>query len=329
MKNIDKRGLLTYNGINNTKKSVYYAFTGINRYIEKTRKGKGEERMKVRKAVIPAAGYGTRFLPITKGVPKEMLPLVDKPALQYIVEEAIGAGITDIVIVVSKGKQAIENYFGNNPLYDGMKDRSRLESIDRILDTAKISFVLQEPMRGNGDAVLVTEKAIGDEPFAVMFGDDVIYSENKPVVGQLCDAFEKTGKAIIGVQRTDAETASRCGVIKKGKTDGRLTEVLDIIEKPPIDDLPSDLVSLGRFVLPPEIFSELRNAPIFKNEIYLTVALRNLMQKRGGYAYEFEGRRYDLGNKLGFCQANVEFALRSSLVGAEFRDYIKELGAKL
>ncbi len=329
MKNIDKRGLLTYNGIKNTKKSVYYAFTGINRYIEKTRKGKGEERMKVRKAVIPAAGYGTRFLPITKGVPKEMLPLVDKPALQYIVEEAIGAGITDIVIVVSKGKQAIENYFGNNPLYDGMKDRSRLESIDRILDTAKISFVLQEPMRGNGDAVLVAEKAIGDEPFAVMFGDDVIYSENKPVVGQLCDAFEKTGKAIIGVQRTDAETASRCGVIKKGKTDGRLTEVLDIIEKPPIDDLPSDLVSLGRFVLPPEIFSELRNAPIFKNEIYLTVALRNLMQKRGGYAYEFEGLRYDLGNKLGFCKANVEFALRSPLVAAEFREYLKGMSKEL
>ena len=279
--------------------------------------------MKIKKAVIPAAGYGTRFLPITKGVPKEMLPIVDKPAIQYVVEEAVKSGIEEIIIVVSKGKQAIENYFSGSEIYDNLKDRTLLKSVDEILDRAKITFVLQEPMRGNGDAVLVTKKAVGDEPFAVMFGDDVIYTENRPAIGQLCDAFELTGKTIIGVQRCEKEIAARCGVIIKRKSEGRFTEAKDIKEKPPVDELPSDLVSLGRFVLTPDIFRALEEAPLFMDELYLTVAIRNILSAKGGYAYEFEGKRYDLGNKFGFCQANVEYALRSELFGEKFSEYLK------
>ena len=281
--------------------------------------------MKVRKAVIPAAGYGTRFLPITKGVPKEMLAIIDKPAIQYIAEEAVEAGAEEIIFVVSKNKKAIENYFTYSEIYDNLKDRTLLASVDKIMDSAKIKFVLQEPMRGNGDAVLVAKEAIGDEPFAVLFGDDVIYTEGKTATAQLVAAYEATGKSIVGVQRCEPEIATRCGVMVPGKTDGRLTEIFDIKEKPPINELPSDLVSLGRFVLTPDIFEELENAPLFKDELYLTVALRNLIKKKGGYAYEFDGMRYDLGNKLGFCKANVEFTLRSEEYGVEFREYLKGL----
>lgn len=283
---------------------------------------------KIKKAIIPAAGYGTRFLPITKGVPKEMLPIVDKPAIQYIVEEVIDAGINDIVIVVNNGKQAIKNYFGYSEVYDNLKNRELLRSVDRINDLAKIRFVLQEPMRGNGDAVLVAKKEMDGEPFAVVFGDDVVYNDGPSATAQLCSAFEKTGTSILGVQRCAPEIATTCGCVLPGETDGKFTEMLDIIEKPPIDELPSNLVSLGRFVLTPEIFYELENAPMFKGEIYLTVAIRNLLKKQKIYAYEFDGKRYDMGNKLGFCKANVEYGLRSSF-GEEFKKYLLELGEKL
>lgn len=284
---------------------------------------------KIKKAIIPAAGYGTRFLPITKGIPKEMLPIVDKPAIQYVVEEVVDAGISDVVIVVSKNKQAVENYFSYSEIYDNLKDKTLLQSVEKILDSAKIRFVLQEPMRGNGDAVLVAKKEIGDEPFAVVFGDDVVYNEGSSATAQLCAAFEKVEASILGVQRCAQEIATTCGCVLPGKTDGKFTEMLDIIEKPPIDELPSDLVSLGRFVLTPEIFTELENAPQYKGEIYLTVAIRNLLKKQKVYAYEFDGIRYDMGNKLGFCKANVEFGLRCSAFGAEFKQYLKELGKTL
>jgi UTP--glucose-1-phosphate uridylyltransferase len=287
--------------------------------------------MKVRKAVIPAAGYGTRFLPITKAVPKEMLPVIDKPAIQYVAEEALNSGITELIFVVSENKQAIENYFRPNAVYDNLADRTLLNSIDGIMSKANIKFVLQKPMRGNGDAVLVAKEAVGDEPFAVMFGDDVMYTaENeRPVTGQLCDIYEKTGADILGVQRCAPEIAARCGVIKPGKTDGKLTEVVDLVEKPPINELPSDLASFGRFVLTPEIFYELEHAPLFRNEIYLTVALRSLMKKHPCFAYEFDGKRYDLGNKLGFLEANIEYCMRSADYGEKMKRYIKELAKRL
>lgn len=282
----------------------------------------------VRKAIIPAAGYGTRFLPITKGIPKEMLPIVDKPAIQYIVEEVIDAGIDDIVIVVSNNKQAVKNYFSYSEIYDNLKDKTLLRSVEKILDTAKIRFVLQEPMHGNGDAVLVAKKEIGDEPFAVVFGDDVVYNDGLSATAQLTAAFEKKQASILGVQRCAPEIATTCGCVLPGEQEGKFTEMLDIIEKPPIDRLPSNLVSLGRFVLTPEIFAELENAPMFKGEIYLTVAIRNLLKKQKVFAYEFDGIRYDMGNKFGFCKANVEYGLRSAF-GEEFKNYLKELGKGL
>lgn len=281
--------------------------------------------MKITKAVIPAAGYGTRFLPITKGTPKEMIPIVDKPAIQFAVEEALSAGMTDIVIVVNRGKETIRKYFEKSEIYDSdkIKDRTLLRSVDRIMSECKITFVLQEPMRGNGDAVLVTKDVIGDEPFAVLFGDDVIYTEGRSAIGQLADAYEKKGTSILGVQTCPPEIATMCGCVVPGKKEGKFTEILDIVEKPPIDKLPSTLVSLGRFILTPEIFEELENAPLFKNELYLTVALRNLMAKQGGYAYEFDGKRYDIGSKIGFCKATVEYGLRA--FGDEFKTYLKSI----
>lgn len=284
--------------------------------------------MRVRKAVIPAAGYGTRFLPITKGVPKEMLAVVDKPAIQLVVEEAVDAGITDICIVVSGNKRAIRDYFGKSEIYDSLKNRGSLKSVDDILEKANIEFVLQESMRGNGDAVLVAKKFADGEPIAVLFGDDVIFNERRPAIAQLIEAYEATGKTIIGVQRCEPEIAARCGVICPGETRGRLTEALDMREKPPIDDLPSDLVSLGRFVLGPEIFGDLENAAPFRGEIYLTEAIRTALARDGGYAFEFEGVRYDLGNKLGFCKANVEYGLRSEF-GREFAAYLREIAKGL
>lgn len=280
---------------------------------------------KVKKAVIPCAGYGTRFLPITKAVPKEMLTICDKPTVHYIVEEVISAGIEEIVIVVSKGKDAIKNYFSSSEIYDNIADRTLLKSVDEIMGKVKFHFVLQEPMRGNGDAVLVTKEIIGNEPFVVCFGDDVIYNQNKSATQQLIDAFYATGKSILGVQNCEEKIACTCGCIVPGEMDGRLIQALDVIEKPPIDKLPSTYASFGRFVLTPEIFYELENAPLFKNEIYLTVALRALIKKQGAYAYDFEGTRYDIGNKLGFLKANVEYGMRNEIYGKEFSEYLNRL----
>ena len=280
--------------------------------------------MKIRKAVIPAAGYGTRFLPVTKGIPKEMLSIVDRPAIHYIVEEAVNAGIEEIIIVISNGKTAIKSYFGAHGIYDGIKNRDLLKPVDDLLSKAKFTFVLQEPMRGNGDAVLVTKEVVGNEPFVVLFGDDVIYTEGKNATEQIIDVFNSTGKCVVGVQKCTDEIACTCGCILPGNIDGKLMEVLDIIEKPSIDNLPSNYASFGRFVLTPDIFEELENAPLYKDEIYLTVALRSLIKKHGGFAYEFDGKRYDIGSKVGFFKAMVEYGLRSPYE-KEFKEYLKDL----
>lgn len=281
--------------------------------------------MIIKKAVIPAAGYGTRFLPITKGVPKEMLPIFDKPALQLIAEDAAAAGVEEIIFVIGKNKEGVRRYFGKDEVYDGMTDRSRLKSIDELRERVKFTFVTQEAMRGNGDAVLSAKDAVGDEPFLTLFGDDVIYNERKSSAAQLAEAFYKKQKTIIGVQECDENVASSCGCILPGKREGRIVEAFDIIEKPPIDKLPSHFASMGRFVLTPDIFDALNAAPLFKGELYLTIAIAELLRTKGGYAYEFEGIRYDIGNKLGFLKANVEFALRNESYGAAAREYLKNL----
>lgn len=265
----------------------------------------------VKKAVIPAAGYGTRFLPITKGIPKEMLPIYDKPTLHYIVKEAVDSGCTEILIIVSEGKEAIRKYFAKEGPYDAIIDRSRLKEIDELVSRANISYITQKVLNGNGAAVQLAKNFTGDDPFLVMFGDDVIKSPNDPCARQLIDAYQHTNKLVIGVQeRPDAE-AIMYGVVKKGDTDGRYTEVLGIVEKPALSALPSNLCSLGRFVLIPEIYDALANTNTHFGEIYLTDAISKLIEENKVVAYTFEGERFDLGNKLGFLQANISFALES------------------
>ncbi|NLT18792.1 MAG: UTP--glucose-1-phosphate uridylyltransferase [Firmicutes bacterium ADurb.Bin080] len=263
----------------------------------------------VRKAVIPAAGYGTRFLPITKGIPKEMLPIYDKPTLHYIVKEAVDSGCTDILIIVSEGKEAIKKYFAKEGPYDAIKDRKRLYEIDELVSKANISYVTQKVLNGNGAAVQLAKNFTGDDPFVVMFGDDVIRSRTDPCSRQLIDAFQNTGKVVLGVQERPDSEAILYGVVKKGKTEGRYTEVLGIVEKPQLSALPSNLCSLGRFVLIPEIYDALANTETHFGEIYLTDAISALVKENKVVAYTFEGERFDLGNKFGFLQANISFGL--------------------
>lgn len=263
----------------------------------------------VKKAVIPAAGYGTRFLPITKGIPKEMLPIYDKPTLHYIVKEAVDSGCTDILIIVSEGKEAIKKYFAKEGPYDAIKDRKRLYEIDELVSKANISYVTQKVLNGNGAAVQLAKNFTGDDPFVVMFGDDVIRSRTDPCSRQLIDAFQNTGKVVLGVQERPDSEAILYGVVKKGKTEGRYTEVLGIVEKPQLSALPSNLCSLGRFVLIPEIYDALANTETHFGEIYLTDAISALVKENKVVAYTFEGERFDLGNKFGFLQANISFGL--------------------
>lgn len=265
----------------------------------------------VKKAVIPAAGYGTRFLPITKGIPKEMLPIYDKPTLHYIVKEAVDSGCNEILIIVSEGKEAIRKYFAKEGPYDAIIDRTRLKEIDELVSKANISYITQKVLNGNGAAVQLAKNFTGDDPFLVMFGDDVIKSKTEPCSRQLIDAYQRTSKLVIGVQERPDSEAIMYGVIKKGKTDGRYTDVLGIIEKPTLSTLPSNLCSLGRFVLIPEIYDALASTDTHFGEIYLTDAIAKLIEENKVVAYTFEGERFDLGNKLGFLQANINFGLDS------------------
>lgn len=263
----------------------------------------------VKKAVIPAAGYGTRFLPITKGIPKEMLPIYDKPTLHYIVKEAVDSGCTDILIIVSEGKEAIKKYFAKEGPYDAIKDRKRLYEIDELVSKANISYITQKVLNGNGAAVQLAKNFTGNDPFVVMFGDDVIRSRTDPCSRQLIDAYQNTGKVVLGVQERPDSEAILYGVVKRGKTEGRYTEVLGIVEKPQLSALPSNLCSLGRFVLIPEIYDALANTETHFGEIYLTDAISALVKENKVVAYTFEGERFDLGNKFGFLQANISFGL--------------------
>lgn len=283
--------------------------------------------MKVTRAIIPAAGYGTRFLPATKAMPKEMLPIVDIPSIHYIVEECVESGITDICIILGRNKNSIADYFDRNVeveaalakagMYDTIKKMNELSS------KARITYVRQREMNGTGGAIALCEDFVNDQPFAVLFGDDVMYSPNNPVTKQLMNAFETTGSCIIGVQELPPELATKCGVIVPGKVKGKYTEILGFSEKPPIDKLPSRLASLGRYVLTPAIFDYIRNTPPVKNgEIYLPTAIEALSKEQGAFAYTFDGIRYDIGDKVGYLKANVEFALRNPSISAEFKAYL-------
>jgi UTP--glucose-1-phosphate uridylyltransferase len=277
---------------------------------------------KLQKAVIPAAGYGTRFLPVTKAVPKEMLAIVDKPALHYIVEEAVESGLTDILIIINEGKDAVNNYFGDNPIYRKLQGHPNLKETEYLLQRAHITYVIQKVLNGNGAAVQLAKDFVNNEPFVVLFGDDIVYNPGNPCSKQLIDAYMNTGKTILGVQDVAAEEAVKYGVVKKGTENGRYCEVKGIVEKPSIDKLPSTLCSLGRFLLKPNIFDALERAPLKNGELYLTDALDIICREDGLWAYRFEGRRYDIGDKFGFMQANIEYGLRSAY-GEKLKEYLK------
>ena len=273
----------------------------------------------VKKAVIPAAGHGTRFLPVTKAMPKEMLAVIDAPAIQYVVSEAAESGVEEAIIVINRSKEVIRRYF--EP--DGAScpaERELAELISRV----KFRFVCQDEATGTANAVMLAREFTGDEPFAVMYGDDVIVNEGgKPCLAQLMDAYALTGRSVIGVQERPREEAAKYAVVKKGRAEGRLTEVLDLIEKPSPDKMPSTLSSLGRYVLTPTIYDAIERAPEFRGEKYLTHAIALLAGEEGVYAYEFEGKRYDLGDKFGFLQANIEEGRRR--FGAKLDTYLKDL----
>ena len=287
--------------------------------------------MKVRKAIIPCAGFGTRFLPATKVVPKELFPIVDTPALSYIVEEAAQSGIEEILIVISPQKEDVKRLFRPNEALN-----EQLKSVGKQLEYelankdygVKISFGVQEKLNGNGMVLMVGRDFVGDEPFAVLFGDDVMYTgEKAPVTKQLIDAYEKTGgKTIVGCQCPPEEIARRCGVMVVGNSvDDKITEVRGIIEKPKAA-LPSKLVSLGRYILTSDIFDMLQKAPVKSGEVYLTDAISLLAEKPGNvYACEFEARRYDIGNKQGFLEAAIEYALRRDEMRDGLTAYLKSL----
>lgn len=284
--------------------------------------------MKVRKAVIPAAGLGTRFLPATKAQPKEMLPIVDKPTIQYIVEEAIASGIEDILIVTGRGKRAIEDHFDKSyELEDILKrkgDEEMLSLVQDISNLVNLNYVRQKEPRGLGHAINCARSFIDNEPFAVLLGDDIVDS-GVPCLKQLIDVYEKYQTAVLGVQNVPDSDVSKYGIIKGEPVGDRIYKVTDMVEKPDPDKAPSNIAILGRYIITPEIFTHLENATPGKGgEIQLTDALKKLLASGSMYAYNFSGKRYDVGNKLGFLEATVEFALKRDDLRDEFSAYLKE-----
>jgi UTP--glucose-1-phosphate uridylyltransferase len=286
---------------------------------------------KIRKAVFPAAGLGTRFLPATKAQPKEMLPLVDKPIIQYVIEEAVASGLTNIIIVTGRGKNAIEDHFDvSYELERLLQERGKtelLEQVRAISSMINVSYVRQGETLGLGHAVLMAKDLIGNEPFAVMLGDDIIDS-GVPCMKQMIDVFDRHGGPVIAVQRVPKQELSAYGVIDglpEGSS-GRVYRIRDMVEKPPPDQAPSDLAIIGRYILTPDIFAALEATPRDQaGEIQLTNGLRALGEQRALYGYRFEGIRHDAGNKLGFLKATVEFALKRPDLGGPFRDYLRGL----
>ena len=284
---------------------------------------------KITKAVIPAAGLGTRVLPATKAMPKEMLPIVDKPAIQYIVEEAVRAGITDILIISNRGKDLIEDHFDRMPeleqkLSESPGKSEQLEEIIGISRLANLYFLRQKETLGLGHAVNRARSFIGDEPFAVLYGDDVIIGED-PACGQLIRAYEEFGKGVLGVKKVSPEDISKYSSLQVEPIRDNLFNCTDMVEKPTPDKVLSLYSILGRCILPPEIFDILDHTqPGAGGEIQLTDAMRELAQRDGMTAVEFTGKRYDMGNKLGILQASVEVGLQHPVIGEDFKTYLKE-----
>jgi len=285
--------------------------------------------MRIRKAVLPAAGLGTRFLPATKAQPKEMLPIVDKPTIQYVVEEAAASGIEDIIIVTGRGKNAIEDHFDRSLELQIALERKgndgQLKEIQRISELASFCYVRQKEPLGLGHAILVTRALVGNEPFAVLLGDDIIDAE-VPCLRQMISAFDKYRSSIIAVQQVPREETSSYGIIDHKPVEDSVYRIEDLVEKPTPDAAPSDLAIIGRYILTPEIFDALEQTlPDEGGEIQLTNGLRILLRTQAIYGLAFRGRRYDAGSKLGFLKATVQFALKRPDLAPGFRSYLKTL----
>ena len=281
----------------------------------------------IRKAVIPAAGFGTRFLPATKAQPKEMLPIVDTPAIQYIVKEALDSWIEEILIITGRSKRAIEDHFDSSvELEELLQKQGKNKQLAMVKDLAdiKIHFIRQKSPRGLGDAVLCAKAFIGDEPFAVLLGDDIVYNPEKPCLQQLMDCYEQHPGIILGAQFVPNEKVSSYGIVSGEPLADNLYRVHGLVEKPSVDKAPSNLAVLGRYILTPDIFDILENTkPGVGNEVQLTDALA--ASKTDKYALAYEGIRYDTGDKLGYLKATVEYALRNEDLGPAFREYLKGL----
>lgn len=286
--------------------------------------------MKVTKAVIPAAGLGTRVLPATKSVPKEMLPIVDRPAIHYIVEEAVRAGITDILIITSRGKSSVEDYFDRAPeLEDRLLASGKEDLYRQIIDVtqmANIQYVRQQEAKGLGHAVLCAKSFVGSEPFAVLYGDDVIISPpDKPAIGQLCEAYDRYGLGVVGIKEVTPEQILKYSSLAVEPLEGRTYKVTDMVEKPAPDKILSLYSILGRCILPAEIFSILEETPLGAGgELQLTDAMRTLTLSQGMTGVDYIGKRYDMGNKLGVLQAIVEVGIAHPEIGEGFKDYLRE-----
>ena len=285
---------------------------------------------KIRKAIIPAAGLGTRFLPATKAQPKEMLPIVDKPTLQYIIEECVASGIEEILIITGRNKKSIEDHFDRSVELEMELEKAgkqeMLEMVREISDMVNVHFIRQKQPRGLGHAILCAKTFVGDEPFAVLLGDDVVYNDQKPCLKQLIDCYGEYKTSVLGVQTVDPQDVNKYGIVGGLHIEDRVYKVKELVEKPSVEEAPSNVAILGRYIITPKIFEILENtAPGKGNEIQLTDALLKLIEHEAMYAYDFEGRRYDVGDKLGFLQATVEYALRKEDLRDGFIEYLNNI----
>lgn len=284
----------------------------------------------IRKAIIPAAGLGTRFLPATKAQPKEMLPIVDKPTIQYIIEEAIESGIEQILIITGRNKKCIEDHFDRSiELEYELKKSGKLgmlEMVEDISNMVDIHYIRQKEPKGLGHAISCTKAFIGDEPFAVLLGDDIVYNEEKPCLKQLIDCYEEQRCSILGVQTVLQENVNKYGIVDGSKINNDLYKVKGLVEKPSIEEAPTNVAILGRYIVTPKIFEILEaTEPGKGGEIQLTDALLELLKHEDMYAYNFKGKRYDVGDKLGFLEATIEYALRKPQLNEEFKKYLRSV----
>ena len=285
---------------------------------------------KIRKAIIPAAGLGTRFLPATKAQPKEMLPIVDKPTIQYIIEEAVASGIEEILIITGRSKKCIEDHFDKSVELELELEKSgkeeMLKMVRDISDMVDIHFIRQKEPKGLGHAISCAKTFVGNEPFAVLLGDDIVYNEGKPCLKQLIDCYDEYNTSVLGVQTVEAKDVNKYGIVNGIHIEDRVYKVKGLVEKPPVEEAPSNVAILGRYIITPRIFKILEETKPGKGgEIQLTDALLNLISEEAMYAYDFEGTRYDVGDKLGFLKATVEYALRREDLRDGFIEYLNTL----